>query len=517
MSTNSVSKRSSSVAQEDLKMKPPLSGFFRSLAPPRGDESMVDACASVIADARAGLNGMDAGELISACEMCDEHGRDVKLFQEKKPGAVASKLTPSLVAALALYTAELSGESPYSVCNGALRAGERAKCKPFVPFIWLVMHALAKCERYEGGNVYRGVKADLTADYPKDREVTWFQFSSCTCDIQVQQSDQFCGSSGPRTLFSIELTTGRARIITKFSLVPSEAEVLLPPNSRFKVVSHFDAGNGLTIIQLKELPTKDPIIEFDAALSSTSAPAAGGGHVSASSATYPPGFGGQTLSFHLGAHIVIDGLQAKPEINGCTGVICGDFDPASGRWTVRLDSGGAVFQLLPHNMTLMMAGASSSVAGFVPPSPVPASTAVTSISSAAWPSVLQQLQAVLTPEAAASVRFYRNIDFAASVCEDSSKTCRDLEQAADATLYARACSTLHTIVAGQAQPASVHTLASALAQGQQVIPSIQAAQDAAKAAGDNAKASQLHALRYTAAAFIFWFYNVFETLTAGCP
>jgi hypothetical protein len=265
MSSNSLFKRSSGVAQEDLKLKPPLTGFFRSLAPPRGNESMLEVCAKVIADARAGLNGIDADELIAMCEMCDEHGRDVKLYQETKPGAVASRLSPSLIAVLALYTAELqAGDSPYGVCNGALRAAERSKCKPFVDFIWHVMHALAKCDAYKGGNVYRGVKADLKADYPKDREVTWFQFSSCTCDIQVEQSEQFCGSSGPRTLFSIELTTGRARVITNFSLVPSEAEVLLPPNSRFKVVSHFDAGSGLVIIQLKELPSKDQIIDFDA-------------------------------------------------------------------------------------------------------------------------------------------------------------------------------------------------------------------------------------------------------------
>jgi TPR repeat protein len=264
MSINSVFKRSSGVAQEDLKIKPPLTGFFKSLVPPSGDESMLDVCAEIIAAARAGIIGIDADELITMCELCDEFGRDVKQFQEKKPGAVASRLSAALAAALALYTAELSvGESPYGVCNGALRLSDRTKCKPFVPFIWYLMHALAKCDRYDGSNVFRGVKADLSADYPKDREVTWFQFSSCTCDIQVEQSEQFCGSAGTRTLFSIELTTGRARVITKFSLVPSEAEVLLPPNSRFKVLGQLNAGNGLVIIQLKELPPKDPIIDFD--------------------------------------------------------------------------------------------------------------------------------------------------------------------------------------------------------------------------------------------------------------
>jgi hypothetical protein len=202
MSVNSVSKRSSSVAQEDLKAKPPLTGSFKSLAPPRGDESMLEVCADIIAEARAGLNGIDADELIAMCRICDEHGRDVKMFQEKKPGAKISALLAALVAVLAMYTAELNGESPYGACNGALRSANRAKCKPYIKFIWFLMHAMALCEPYDGAHVFRGVKADLSAEYPKDREVTWFQFSSCTCDIEVEQSEQFLGSTGTRTLFS---------------------------------------------------------------------------------------------------------------------------------------------------------------------------------------------------------------------------------------------------------------------------------------------------------------------------
>lgn len=53
----------------------------------------------------------------------------------------------------------------------------------------------------------------------------------------------------------------RARIITKFSPVPSEAKVHLP-NSRFTVLGQLDAGNGLIIIALKELPSRDPINEL---------------------------------------------------------------------------------------------------------------------------------------------------------------------------------------------------------------------------------------------------------------
>jgi hypothetical protein len=164
-------------------------------------------------------------------------------------------------------------------------------------------------DRYVGGNVYLGVKADLRAQYPKDREVTWFQFSSCTCDIQVEQSAQFCGSSGTRTLFSIELTTGRARSITKFSLVPSEAEVLLPPISRFKMLGQLDAGGGLVIIQMKELLPKDPIIDFDAAAtspaSSPSAPV-----LSAASLVVLPAAGGDDSDDEL-QQLVCEMVQLK--------------------------------------------------------------------------------------------------------------------------------------------------------------------------------------------------------------
>lgn len=138
-----------------------------------------------------------------------------------------------------------------------------------------------------------------------------------------------------------------------------------------------------------------------------------------------------------------------------------------------------------------VSAASSSQA--VPPPPKPAS--LMTPSSTDWPSILQQLQAVLTQEAAVSVRYYRNLDFAASLCQSYSESFHASGQAADASQYAAACSTLHTIAAGQPQPACLNTLAAAVAQGQQVLPSIEDAQKAAKASGDNVKAPQLQALR----------------------
>ena len=59
----------------------------------------------------------------------------------------------------------------------------------------------------------------------------------------------------------------------RYSLSPSEAEVLLPPNCRFKVKGVFDAGNGLIQIQLEELPCLEPILDFDAPFAAAAAAA----------------------------------------------------------------------------------------------------------------------------------------------------------------------------------------------------------------------------------------------------
>ncbi len=247
---------------------------------------------------------------------------------------------------------------------------------------------------------------------------TWFQFSSCTCDIIVEQSEQFLGSTGTRTLFSIELTTGRARVISMFSLVPSEAEVLLPPNSRFKVLGQLDAGNGLVIVQLKELPSMDPIIEFDSMLL-----------VSAAAPATP----------------------APP----------------------------------PKPLTLSSKAVSAA----------PASAPVAAVSSANWPSLLQNLQGALAPKAVAPFKYYRDTAFAAACCSECSDTEAAAQKLADAALIAAASKSLHAIVAGQGSPTSADTLGTLFAQARLAVPEIEVSESAATKAKDYSKAALLQAMR----------------------
>jgi hypothetical protein len=261
-SNGGVHQRSSLVVQEPLRIINPVQKFFRGLHPPGKAMTLAKSLGPVIQAIESGqITNLDVRDLQMAIDRCHRNGLDEKRFKE---GKNPTRLTAAGIASINLYTGEFGNPPFYSVLNTTLRDSNRQRLQPFVQYIWLLMHALRDCTRYEMRVVFRGVKGvDLSSEYPKHREVTWYQFSSCTCDLSVEQSDQFCGNFGVRTLFTIELTTGRARVIDKYSLEPSEAEVLLPPNSRFRVKGFLKAGNGLTQIQLEELPCLEPILDFD--------------------------------------------------------------------------------------------------------------------------------------------------------------------------------------------------------------------------------------------------------------
>jgi hypothetical protein len=61
--------------------------------------------------------------------------------------------------------------------------------------------------------------------------------------------------------------------------------------------------------------------------------------VAASSRTPPPPSSAGSApqgDFHVGMHVTVQGVVARPELNGRTGV-CQSFDHKSGRWTIRFD------------------------------------------------------------------------------------------------------------------------------------------------------------------------------------
>lgn len=240
----------------------PVTSLFKGLPVP--DYDLNFSLGPVRDAAASGVITMDVSELDMIMALCLEGAND-KIFMGE------SRMKRDHLASVMLYTSEFSSKdkSIYGILNEMLRKVDRNSLRPFVPYIWLLMHSLEICPVYDGHIVYRGIAdADFDVDaYRVGRIVVWCQFSSCAASLDVQNI--FLGCRGRRFLFSIELTSGRAREISHCSLYPQEREVLLPPNTRLEVFGCFDGGGGLTVLQLKELPSIDPIKEFSAVTSSS--------------------------------------------------------------------------------------------------------------------------------------------------------------------------------------------------------------------------------------------------------
>ena len=115
--------------------------------------------------------------------------------------------------------------------------------------------------------------------------------------------------------------------------------------------------------------------------------------------------------------------------------------------------------------------------------------------SADLPFLLQQLQLALAPAAAASFRYYRNMAFAAAVCEERSDDVAAQNALADAAQYAAASQALRNVVARQSSPTSAATLASLIARAHRAVPALDAALGAAKTAKNWSKGGELQVLR----------------------
>jgi len=150
------------------------------------------------------------------------------------------------IAAIHFYTQE----SPfYSLLNLRLRTTERARLKPFFPFLKLILGAIYKLPRFKG-MVYRGIKQDVSHKFQKDQQKVWWGFSSASKNVEVMNSEGFFGHTGSRTLFAVNSIFGVS--IKYYSAYNGEDEVLLPPGTALKVDGILMI-NGVPFISLSEL------------------------------------------------------------------------------------------------------------------------------------------------------------------------------------------------------------------------------------------------------------------------
>ena len=221
--------RIADVADEPLELMGPITGVMKCVR-----LSLMDAAAaSGVEDIDAhAFMASEAGAQLAAA---DPHGLDA-----------------DEAGALWLYTAQ---SDFYPTLNRLLRTRDRSALKPFFPYLQLMLTARSKLPKYNSP-VWRGVKGvDLRAQYPKDKEVWWWAFSSTTKQLHTLTNPMFLGTSGVRTVFMIEIVHGvDLQRYSAFQGVASEAEVLLYPGTKLKVVGAMEMGGGLFQVHLREVP-----------------------------------------------------------------------------------------------------------------------------------------------------------------------------------------------------------------------------------------------------------------------
>ncbi|CAF1336350.1 unnamed protein product [Rotaria sordida] len=145
----------------------------------------------------------------------------------------------------------------YAALNATLRSEDRDQLVPWFLYLKLFLTALSRLPSSRRF-LFRGVKLDLHTMYPKGETIIWWGFSSCTTSINVLQSERFLGTTGTRTMFTIECFSGKD--IKQHSYFPSEDEILLLAATQFKVMGCLNAGNGLHTIQLQETQPPFPLL-----------------------------------------------------------------------------------------------------------------------------------------------------------------------------------------------------------------------------------------------------------------
>jgi hypothetical protein len=169
----------------------------------------------------------------------------------------ADHLSSDESASIRLYT--LEWKKPRTsfrfILNETLRVHVREKLLPWFRYLRLFIYALSKLPSISSHTVYRGLKMDETTVYSKDEKFVWWDFVSCTSSIEFAKNSLY--ENELSAIFIIECHS--AKDITQYSLNNNENEIILYPERQFQVISSFDYGNQLKLIQLKEIRQDHPL------------------------------------------------------------------------------------------------------------------------------------------------------------------------------------------------------------------------------------------------------------------
>ncbi|CAF3534719.1 unnamed protein product [Rotaria sp. Silwood1] len=185
----------------------------------------------------------------------------VQLALDETPEEPADGLTVDESASIRLYTIEWPGShrSLYSKLNRTLKAVDREELRPYFKYLKLLLTALVKLPCVPSMTIWRGVTKDYSASFPPGELVTWWTFSSCTTTMTVLENNMYLGTTGSRTLFSIEAINGRA--IRDHSHFATEDEILLLPGTHMEVQSQMIPATDLHIIHLRQIIPNEVLLK----------------------------------------------------------------------------------------------------------------------------------------------------------------------------------------------------------------------------------------------------------------
>jgi len=175
-------------------------------------------------------------------------------------------LTESEFLSIYYYSLEWTNNNHlYLKLNQALNSKQREiDLVPWKHYLYYLLSALRKIPKWIGNqDVYRAVLLNIVEKYPTHYSVgstiTWYGFSSTTTKFEIIKN--FLKESNTGTIFTINGTFS-GRFIGFYSAHQNESEILLPPCSRFEVISTSILG-GFNFIQLKQIPSLDILLDIE--------------------------------------------------------------------------------------------------------------------------------------------------------------------------------------------------------------------------------------------------------------
>jgi hypothetical protein len=185
----------------------------------------------------------------------------IQMAMEETPEQPPDGLTIDESAAIRLYTIEWERphRSLYSMLNRTLKYDDCEHLRPYFKYLKLFVTALAKLPCVPPLTVWRGVTKNMSAEFPAGTPVTWWAFSSCTTALTVLENNMYLGTTGNRTLFSVEAINGRT--VRAHSHFVTEDEVVLLPGTHMIVQSQFSPAPDLHIIHLRQVIPDQVLLE----------------------------------------------------------------------------------------------------------------------------------------------------------------------------------------------------------------------------------------------------------------